>query len=53
MVDTDILKNKGKGPIEATMVHDAESLQDNKGRIEHLGSYQEAVDSGKMMGDAS
>ena len=28
-------------------------IQVNKGRIEHLGSYQEAVESGKMIGDAS
>ncbi len=28
MVNTDILKNKNKAPVEASMVHDAESLQD-------------------------
>jgi hypothetical protein len=28
MADTDVLKNKDKAPIEAKMVHDAESLQD-------------------------
>ena len=28
MADTNVLKNKDKAPIEASMVHDAESLQD-------------------------
>lgn len=28
MVDTNVLKLKDKAPIEASMVHDAESLQD-------------------------
>lgn len=26
LVNTDVIKNKNKAPIEATMVHDAESL---------------------------
>ena len=45
MVDTDILKNKGKGPIEATMVHDAESLQDQLTAL--ISQYKLVIEDAK------